>query len=202
MLHEWLEGKTVEDLALIEHGGRMLFPDKIRRVTAAGKFEDVRVLVRVPRTVEIMDARRDARKFCKDKGLDPQEDADLFEQLDQMAVLARALRDPNSPQDQFQPLEFLLSNEPGKGFDTESLVDVWRRLEIYRKMIDPAVTRVSEDDVVRAAYAIDKVQNLSPLVGIAGNELDSSIITMASMLSRCLTQLQSLRSGANGVVAA
>jgi hypothetical protein len=198
MLHEWLEGKTVEDLALIEHGGRMLFPDKIRRVKADGKFEDVKVLVRVPRTVELMDARRDARKFCKDRNIDPKEDADLFEQLDQMAVLARALRDPNSPQDQFQPLEFLLSNEPGKGFDTESLVDVWRRLEIYRKMIDPAVTKVSEDDVVRAAFAVARVQNLSPLVGIAGQELDSSIITMASMLASCLTQLQSSPSGETG----
>lgn len=198
MLHEWLEGKTVEDLALIEHGGRLLFPDKIRRVTASGGYEDVKVLVRVPRTVEIMDARRDARKFCTSRGIDPKEDADLFEQLDQMAILARAVRDPAPPHDQFQPLEFLLSNEPGKGFDTESLVDVWRRLEVYRRMIDPAVTRVSEDDVVRAAYAIDKVQNLSPLVGIAGQELDSSIITMASMLVRYLTLLQSSPSGATG----
>jgi hypothetical protein len=198
MLHEWLKGKTVEELAAIEHGGRTLFPDKIQRVKPDGSLEGVDVYVRVPRPVEVMQARKEARDFFKKQGLDASVDADLFEQLDTMSTLARALRSKDKPHDQFQPLEYLLSNDPGKGFDTESLLDVWTRLEVYRKMIDPRVTDVKEDDVIRAAYAVDRTQNLSPLAGIAGHELDSFIVTMASQLVRSLMQLQSSRSGATG----
>lgn len=201
MMHEWLEGKTIEELAAIEHGGRTLFPDKIRRVKADGTYEDVDVYVRVPRSVEVMQARQDAREFFRKRKLDPKEDNDLFEQLDTMSVLARSIRDKAPPHDQFQPLEFLLSNDPGKGFDTESLMDVWTRLEVYRKMIDPRVTVVSEDDALRAAYAIDRVSNISPLAGIAGHELDSCIFTMASLLVKYRTLLLASQSGANGAAA-
>jgi hypothetical protein len=198
VLHEWLKGKTVEELGLIEHGGRILFPDKIRRLKTDGTFDDVEVRVRVPRTPELLQARSDAREFFRKRKMDPKEDADLFDQLDTMAILARALRDKTPPHDQFQPLEYLLSTEPGKGFDTESLMDVWTRLEVYRKMIDPRVTAASEEDVIRTAFAIDRVQNISPLAAIAGSELDSFMTTMGSLLARSLTQLRALQSGGNG----
>lgn len=198
MVHEWLRGKTIEELAIVEHGGRALFPDKIQRVKADGSFESVDVYVRVPRHVEVMQARHEAREFFRKRKLDPKEDNDLFEQLDTFAVLARAIRDKAPPHDQFQTLEFLLSNEPGKGFDTESLLDVWTRLEVYRKMIDPRVTVVSEDDALRAAYEIDRVQNISPLAGIAGHELDSCIFTMASLLVKYRTLLLASQSGESG----
>jgi hypothetical protein len=198
MMHEWLKGKTIEEIAAIEHGGRTLFPDKIQRVKPDGSFEGVEVYVRVPRTVEVMQARQDAREFFRKRKIDPKEDNDLFEQLDTFAVLARAIRDKAPPHDQFQPLEFLLSNDPGKGFDTESLLDVWTRLEVYRKMIDPRVTVVSEDDALRAAYEIDRCQNISPLAGIAGHELDSCIFTMANLLVRYRTLLLASQSGESG----
>ena len=201
MVHEWLKGKTIEELAIVEHGGRALFPDRIQRVKADGTFEGVEVYVRVPRAVEVMQARQDAREFFRKRKLDPKEDNDLFEQLDTFAVLARAIRDKAPPHDQFQPLEFLLSNEPGKGFDTESLLDVWTRLEVYRKMIDPRVTVVSEDDALRAAYEIDRCQNISPLAGIAGHELDSCIFTMASLLVKYRTLLLASQSGETGAAA-
>jgi hypothetical protein len=198
MMHEWLDGKTIEELAAIEHGGRTLFPDKIRRVKADGTHEDVDVYVRVPRAVEVMQARADAIAFFKKRALDRKEEADLFDQLDTLSVLARAIRDKAPPHDQYQPLEFLLSNEPGKGFDTESLMDVWTRLEAYRKMIDPRVTVVSEEDAIRAAFAIARVNNISPLAGIAGHELDSCIVTMACLLVKFLTPLRVSQSGESG----
>lgn len=202
MMHEWLDGKTIEELAAIEHGGRTLFPDKIRRVKPDGTYEDIDVYVRVPRAAEVMQARQDAIEFFRKRKLDRKEEADLFDQLDTLSVLARAIRDKAPPHDQFQPLEFMLSNEPGKGFDTESLMDVWTRLEAYRKMIDPRVTVVSEEDAIRAAFAIARTQNIGPLAGIAGHELDSCIVTMASLLVKFLTPLRALRSSENGSPAA
>jgi hypothetical protein len=167
-------------------------------VKADGTHEDVDVYVRVPRAVEVMQARADAIAFFKKRALDRKEEADLFDQLDTLSVLARAIRDKAPPHDQYQPLEFLLSNEPGKGFDTESLMDVWTRLEAYRKMIDPRVTVVSEEDAIRAAFAIARVNNISPLAGIAGHELDSCIVTMACLLVKFLTPLRVSQSGESG----
>jgi hypothetical protein len=197
MMHEWLKGKKVEDLAIIEHGGRVLFKDAVKRIRSDGSFEEIEIRVRVLRDIEKMKARKEAREIFAKQKLDPKEDADLFEQLDTMAQLARAMRSKDAPHDQFQPLEYLLSDKPGEGFDSESLIDVWRHLEIYSKMVNPAVTVVTEDDVIRSARAVSEVQNLSPLVGIAGTELDSYVITMASLLVSSLTQLQSLRSQMN-----
>jgi hypothetical protein len=189
--HEWVDGKTVEELEVIEHAGRLHFHDKIRRIKKDGSFEDVPVLVRVPRAVEVMQARNEAVKLFKKHGLDRTADADLFDQLDTIAVLSRAIRDPKPPHDQFQPLDFLLSNNHGEGFDTESLMDVWTRLEAYRKLVDPRITECSEDDAIRAAVAIERVRNITPLAVIAGHELDSCIVTMACLLVSCLKQLPS-----------
>jgi len=43
---------------------------------------------------------------------------------------------------------------------------------------------MSEEDVIAACFAIAKVRNLSPLVAIAGSELDSFVISMASLVAR------------------
>jgi hypothetical protein len=192
--HEWVDGKTPEELDAIEFSGRTLFKDHIRRIKKDGTHEDVPILVRCPRPVEIMAGRLEAITLFKKQGLDREKDNDLFDQLDTLAVLSKAIRDPKPPHDQFQTLEFLISHKPGEGFDIESLMDVWTRLETYRRLLDPRITEVSEDDAIRAALAIERVRNVSPLAAIAGHELDGCIVTMACMLVTSLRQLQSAQS--------
>ena len=194
--HEWVLGKTPEELDAIEHNGRTLFKDHIRRIKKDGTHEDVEILVRCPRPLEVMAARKEAVDLFKKQGLDREKDHDLFDQLDTLAVLSKAIRDPSHPQDQLQTLEFLLSSKPGEGFDVESLMDVWTRLEGYRRLLDPRITEVTEDDAIRAAVAIERVRNISPLAAIAGHELDNCIVIMACMLTSSLRQLQSLQSSA------
>jgi hypothetical protein len=201
MGHEWVDGKTAEELDAIEFNGRTLWKDHIRRIKRDGTFEDLPILVRCPRPIEIMQARSEAVELFRKQKLDREKDNDLFEQLDTLAVLSKAIRDTAAPHDQLQTLEFLLSHKPGEGFDIESLMDVWTRLEAYRRLLDPRITEVSEDDAIRAALAIERVRNVSPLAAIAGHELDGCIVTMASMLVTSLRQLQSLQSSGTSRVA-
>jgi hypothetical protein len=182
---EWLDGKTAEDLAAIEVAGRLLFPDRLLKPQKGGGFEEIPVMIRVPRPQEVMEARGEAIRIFRKQGLDRKEDSELFEELDTLCNLARAIRSATPPHAQFITVEEMLSRDE-KGYDIPSLFDLWERVQFYRKNIDPRLIEFSEEDVVTAALAIDRVQNLGPLVGIAGSEVDSFVISMASLLAKCL----------------
>ncbi len=184
---EWLKGRTIEEMQAIEAGGRILFPDTVKRARKDGTFDEILICVRVPRPSEKQQARADAVRIFKKQGLDRAQDEDLFEELDTLAILARAMRDRAPPHDQFQPVEFLLSGDEKNGFDLGSLYEVWERLKVYQSMIDPRLDVVTEDDVVAAVLAIDMVQNLSPLVVMAGGAMDTFVVRMASLTASLLT---------------
>lgn len=193
-LREWLKGKTAADLDLLEHGGRVFFPDVVHKIRRAGKFDAVRVVVCVPRAPEKALARRDAIALARRWDLDREKDADLFDTLDKFAVLAHAIRDPETF-GQFQPLEWLLSTKADEGFEERSLWAVHERLSMYEEIVDPRITEpMTEEEVMQAAFAIDRVRNLSPLAGIAGPAVDSCVIGMASTLCKYQTLVLSLQS--------
>lgn len=195
----WLNGKTLEDLDVIEFGGRLLFPDKILKVRRGGKFDEIEVAVRIPREPEIATARVEAVRLFKARGLDRKDDADLFEQLDVFCKLALAIRTRKPPHPQFLPVEELIGRtnpETGEttGFDATSLFDLWQRIETYRTMCDPRITEPTVEDVLIAADGIARTRTISPLVAIAGPELDSFIVSMGSLLSNYRTELLRLQS--------
>lgn len=192
----WLHGKTAADLDIVEHGGRLYFPDAIQRLKPGGKFEEVTVAVCVPRAPEKALARRDAIALFTKWKLDRDKDADYFDTLDKFAVLAHAIRDP-ATHGQFQPLEWLVSGKENEGFEERSLWAVWERLKIYQEFTDPTITEPDEEEVLAAAAGIDRVRNLSPLVAIAGPALDSCVISMASLLCRYRTLVLSRQSTEN-----
>lgn len=198
---EWLKGKTAADLELVEHAGRVYFPDAIQRLRPGGKFAEVKVAVCVPRAPEKAMARRDAIALFSKWKLDREKDADYFDTLDKFAILSHALREPEAPYGQFHPLEWLVSDKPGEGFDERSLWAAWDRLKVYQELLDPTLTQPDEEEVLAAAAGIDRVRNLSPLVAIAGPALDSFVVSMASLLCRYRTLVLSQPSPANSTPA-
>lgn len=190
-VQEWLKGKAAEDITLLEHGGRVYFPDVIHRLKRKAKdgrgaeFEPVNVVVCVPRAPERALARRDAIKLAKKWDIDREKDADIFDTLDKFALVSHAVRTEEPPHGQAFPLEWMVSSREGEGFDERSLWAVWDRLKFYEEICDPRITEpMSEEDVLAAAFAIERVRNLSPLVAIAGPALDNCVISMASLLCR------------------
>lgn len=195
---DWLKGKTLEDLEIIEFGGRNFFQDKILKAKKGG-FEEFPVMVCVPREPEIAKARVEAVELFRKRKLDRKEDEDLFAELDMLCQLARAIRTLTPPHGQYMPVEHLIGRTDPKtgeseGFDIPSLHDLWERVQTYRKLIDPRIYDPSIEEVFAACDAIAKVRNLSPLVAIAGPDVDSFVITIASTLSIYRTQLRSWQS--------
>lgn len=187
-IREWLQGKTVEDLEVVEQAGRLLFPEVLRRRTPKG-YEEEKVRLRVPRPLEITQARVEAIAMASKYKIDREKDSDLFEEYETICRLSKAIREYAEPHGQAYTAEQLLS-----GYDSVCLQDLWQRVDVYQKMIDPRITDVDADDVINAARGIAHTMSLSPLAAIAGSELDSCIITMACMLVNCLTQRLILQS--------
>lgn len=196
---DWLKGKTIEDLNVIEFGGRLLFPDKILKARKGGGFDEVPVMVRVPRMPETAKARAECVELCRKLKLDREKDADQFEELDLLCQLSYALRAKDEPHPQFMPVEELIGRLDPKtgestGFDVASLHDVWGRSDVYRKLIDPRIVNPSVEDVLTAADAMARTRNISPLPAIAGADVDSFVITMAVLLTNFRTELLRLQS--------
>ncbi|HEY4118662.1 MAG TPA: hypothetical protein VGM56_12445, partial [Byssovorax sp.] len=53
----WLEGRTWEELEAIEHDGRLLFKDTLKKRDARGRVVEKAVRIRVPRQLERSRAR-------------------------------------------------------------------------------------------------------------------------------------------------
>ena len=179
-----LRGKTWEELDVIETGGpgggRVLFRDTIRkrRATAEG-WTDVPVMLQVPRKDERRAARLEARRLAADLHVDPDKDPALFEDLDNICILARAIRDPkpnpSGVHDQHcDPLDL------ERTYDPPSLEAIWERLEAYSALLDPRVTLDTPEKVWGAIAAINHSGSLLPLAAIAGREQPSFLLFMAA----------------------
>lgn len=186
---EWLKGKTLADLQAIEDGGRLLFPDVIRRAKAGGKWEEVPIMVRIPTPRDKRTARLEAiQHFTKHK-LDRDKDADLFQEVETLSLLSRIMHERKPPHDRFvAELDWLLGDADGERYDLPSLYDVWDRVTLYRSMIDPTLSEdeVTTDLIVQAALGVADSGNLTPFAGIGGPAQDACVIGMANLLARYL----------------
>src|SRR5690606_33930286 len=62
---QWFEGKDLRELEIIEHGGRQLYPETLKRkLVRDGTQQEVEVYVRIPSTAERALARRDALRWA------------------------------------------------------------------------------------------------------------------------------------------
>lgn len=188
-----LGGASWEELELIRHeSGRLLFPDKLRRRNEKGVVVETKVRVWVPTPTDEVEAKSDARVWFKSKpALDPDRDKGLFEEMEQVCLLARAIRTGDDPFPQFAQYSELA------GFDEGCLKDIQERINAYKALIDPREPVTTDAAFWRMLFAVAKRGNILPLLDIVGREQPSCIVRMAREASLSPTGqrwLQSLES--------
>lgn len=169
-----IENKTWEELGVLEHEGRLVFPATIRRRTKSGEIETIDICLRPLRRDERRSARLSARAWAHKLNLDPEKDPELFEDLDTLCCLARAIREAKPPHEQHQQPEWLESH-----YDTGSLAELWDRLNVLTEMLDPRVDAHDEDTFWKLVLAIGRARNCLPLTGYAPRAQQTFILSMA-----------------------
>lgn len=170
-----LRGKSWDELEAIEQAdGRLLFPDAIRRRSKDGKLVEEPVRLRLLRKDERRKARGEARKWAKEDGLDPDQEPALFEEMDNLCILARAIRSPTEPHEQH-----MLYQQLEKSYDGRSLQEVWDRYQIYEDMADPRTGVVDDKTFWAGVGAIAKAGNILPLAALGSLEQNEFIARMA-----------------------
>jgi hypothetical protein len=172
-----LGGRTWAELEIIPgEDGHMLVRDQIReRDPASGAWRAIPVRVRIPRAMDLIRARADARAwFATFKDLDADRDAETFEEMEQLCLLALAIRTAQPPHAQLVECDELATR-----YEEASLRDLLGRLRTYRDMLDPRVSVKDENDFWHLIASVARVGHLGPLTDIAGHEQPSCVIFMA-----------------------
>lgn len=172
-----VEGKTWDELEVLESSGRLLFPDSIKRRGKTRQIEEVAICIRVLRKDEKRAARLEARAWASKLGVDVEKDRDIFEDLDTLCILARAIRERAAPHEQHQQAEWLESH-----YDSGSLAQIWDRLSVYEQMIDPRLDEMSEDDFWRTVLSISSTRSPKALTDFVPRLQQSFIISMADQV--------------------
>lgn len=188
---EQIRSKRWDELGVLEHGGRLLFPEKIfARNPKTGKFEGTPVLLRVPRGDDLRKARIEARSIAKDEQLDEKEDAGLFSDLETLCILWLSIRETADPYGPFA----MDPRDLEKRFDRPSLEQTNFRLTEYRRIIDPNVSGIPEDELAVVTAAIVTRQNLLPLAVYDSATQTRFVVTLATLHQVFLTARSSLGS--------
>lgn len=170
-----LGDRTWDELEIVEHGdGTLLFSDKLRKRNAKGGVDEIPVRVCVVRSIKIAEARAETRAWCKELKIDPALDRDIFDNLEQLTITARAIRTHGAPYAQFATKEELATD-----YDEASIWDIKGRIEAIREMMDPRESELEYEQIWSKIAAVAKAGNLLPLTGIAGREQLSLVVFMA-----------------------
>ncbi len=169
--------------------GHVVVLDRLREFDPKTKaFVDTPIKVRIPRPQDLLQARIDARVAFVAMKLDEQRDRDLFDETEQLCLLAKTIRDPKT-EAQLCDVE-----ELPKRFDEGTLQDLLGRVRVYRDMLDPRDRLTTEEDVYLKIAEVARVGHCLPLAGIAGFEQPSFIVTMAELAVTSPTMLAWSRS--------
>jgi len=171
-----LGNRTWAELEIIEHGdGTLLFADKLRKRNAKGGIDEIPVRVCVVRSLKIIEARVETREWAKQLKLDPSLDRDMFDHLEQLTIVARAIRTVAPPYAQYTTKEELATD-----YDEASVWDIKGRIEAIRQMIDPRDSELTTDQIWSKVVAVARAGHLLPLTDIAGHEQLSFVVFTAS----------------------
>lgn len=183
-------GASWAELELIRHdSGRLLFPDKLRRRGVKGEVEETKVVVWVPVPNDEVEAKTEARRWFKSKAdLDPDRDKGLFEEMEQVCLLARAIRTAAPPHGQLMRYDELAV------YDEGGLKDIQERINAYKALIDPREPITTEDAFWRMLSEVARKGDILPLLDIVGHEQPSCIVRMAREALRSPTAPSWLRS--------
>lgn len=182
-----VQGSTFAELEVARHeSGRLMFPDELRRVNERGELSTTKIRVWVPTPSDQIDARVQARIwFGSKKGLDPERDRDLFDEMEQICLLARAIRTTEPPHGQLCDATELA------GYDEACLHDILERINAYKAALDPRPSDLDDEHFWNTVITIARTASLVPLAGIAGRAQRSFITRMAREASRSRTDRSS-----------
>lgn len=184
-----LGAKKWEELEALEFQDRLLFPDVLHVRQRDGSFKQVKVAFRVPRPKELREARAECKRLAADQGIDPKDDAGLFEDLDNACILWRSIRNTTEPHEPFALSVDDLENR----FDRDVLKLAWAKLEGYRRNVDPRPAAITKDQALLVVAAIAKRRAIDPLLVFDGPAQNSCVVFMASLLTRLMTSQPSLQ---------
>ncbi len=170
--------KDWEELEAIEQdGGRLLFPFSLQRKTHKG-WEDIPVMLKVPREPDTRKARLRAREWAKKEKLDPDLDPEFFSNMDTMCLLADCIRNVKAPHEPWEPFPEKLEEL----YDRPSLDAAYAQIDALKTVIDPRPHNISEEEMWGIIAAVAKARNIVPLAAFAGESQNNCVVTMAQLL--------------------
>ena len=190
----WFAGKSIEELGAIEAGGRVVIPDAIRTIGPKGEERLTRIMARVPTEHERAVARIDAithvarlhgqamgsrSEWTVDRARQVV-GAEVFENLDTVAIVARCLLEPEPPHGPFMLLEVLVGS-----FPLSAIFDMYERLDFYARLFSPTIEALDEGQFWGIVAAIATKRNLGPLAGLRGSLQSAFITRMGEELWSC-----------------
>lgn len=164
------------DLGVVEHDdGTLLWPAAIERRAKDGSLHQVPVMLRPISNPQRFQARVRSREWAKKLELDPAEDKDLIEQLENWECLAFAIRDAAPPYDQHVFNGEALFNT----YSAATLAALWSKLGNVTQTLDPRYGDLDANDFWRVVVRVAAQGEPSPLGGMLGFEQATCIVLMA-----------------------
>lgn len=166
-----------ETLGVAEHAGILHMPATIKRRNIKGGVDEQPVMLRNVSHQQRFICRSLARGYAERAKLDIDRDKELVAEIENYAILTFAIRDPKPPFDQHVPdVDHLLNR-----YDTQSLVELWGKYNVWVEMLDPRFGELDSDQVWQVIAKIAREANPAPLAGLAGREQISCIVIMAQL---------------------
>lgn len=169
---------TWEELGVVEHADYLLFPDKLTRMLKNGTVDETPVMLRVPRDHEVRKARAWARSQAVDDGLDLDRDADLVQNLQDLHLLALAVRNSSAPYEALVPDPLRLE----RTYDKPCLTRLWKRVDVISHRLYPGEDELSPEEVVVLIARVAKERNIGPLVDYALAAQSTFVLYMVDRL--------------------
>lgn len=164
-----------DELGVVEHDGILHVPAAIKRRNRKGGVDEVPVALRNISNAQRFNARVMARDYTLRLKFDLDRDKALFDELENYAILAYAIREPAPPFDQHvASIDDLL-----KLYDQQSLVELWGRYNVWIEMLDPRFGQLDADQLWQLIARIAREKNPSPLAGMPGHAQFTCIVLMA-----------------------
>jgi hypothetical protein len=177
-----LIGKNWGELEILEQAGQLLFPESLYKRSKSGKFEEIKVLVKVPRHPELVKARVEARQIAIEDGLDLKEDRDLIEDWETICTLSHAIMSAKNPTDRWEPFPRAIA----ESYDKPSLMQIWAKIDALTHIVDPAPDSISGNEMFALMSAIAKERNLSPLFVYGSGAQTIFVVGMVDQLLNLL----------------
>lgn len=199
-LAQWFEGKSLEQIDVLEHEGRALYPETIKRRNPKTRaLEVVPVRLRIPNTREKVAARKLALRWAQKQlgdmapkpldveGVQKLLGANYWSHIDNVCLLSLCTFEPAAPHAQFGLPDYLDSFPPA------SLYELFDRLNYWADQEDPRINEsvLTPEAVLVVAKAIAKGGHIGPLHAIDGAAQSTFVRIMAELLTNSPTRKSS-----------